>query len=163
MASNSAASPPLSDHSGVAEELRRQLAAANDAQVASEVGHQHQTVLSNIMIMGEKSGKIAPVEDLEKGGPGVAKAAAISPVSNFKNGVNHDASTDAQAAPPAAALDQISTGSDFISHHNQAPFDPQSLMPDVHLAQVGPTGGCTSITGGTVFPWRTSDTSCRYQ
>ena len=135
MASNSAAAPPLSDHSGAAEELRRQLAAANDAQLASEVGHQHQTVLSNIMIMGQEAGQIAPVDDLDKGSQGVAKAAAISPVSNFKTGTNQDTSTDAQGGPQAPALDLISGGSDFISHHNQASFDPQSLMPDVHLAQ----------------------------
>ncbi|MEQ1519927.1 MAG: cadherin domain-containing protein, partial [Aestuariivirga sp.] len=135
MASNSAASPPLSDHSAVAEELRRQLAAANDAQLASEVGHQHQTVLSNIMIMGQEAGKIAPVDDLDKGSQGVAKAAAISPVSNFKTGTNQDTSTDAQGGLQAPALDLISGGSDFISHHNQASFDSQSLMPDVHLAQ----------------------------
>ena len=85
MASNSAASPPLSDHSAVAEELRRQLAAANDAQLASEVGHQHQTVLSNIMIMGQESGQIAPVEDLEKLTQALAPDKISGPRYNERN------------------------------------------------------------------------------
>ena len=86
MASNTAAVPPLSELSGAIEELRRQLASANDAQLATEVGHQHQTVLSNIMLTGQEDGQVAPPEDLEKAGPGVAKAVDFSPVSNFKNG-----------------------------------------------------------------------------
>ena len=135
MASSTAAVPPLSELSGVIEELRRQLASANDAQLASEVGHQHQTVLSNIMLTGQESGQVAPPEDLEKGSSGVAKATAFSPVSNFKNGTDHNTSTDAQTAPPASAPEQISAGSDFISHHNQTPFNGQILTPDIHLAQ----------------------------
>ena len=58
MASNSAAVPPLSELSGALEELRRQLASVTDAQVATEVGHQHQTVLSNIMLTGQEGGKL---------------------------------------------------------------------------------------------------------
>ena len=135
MASNSAAVPPLSELSGVLEELRRQLASASDAQVASEVGHHHQTVLSNIMLTGQEAGQVAPPEDLEKGSSGAAKATAFSPVSNFKNGTDHNTSTDAQTAPPASALDQISAGSDLVSHHNQTPFNGQILTPDIHLAQ----------------------------
>ncbi|HUQ34810.1 MAG TPA: putative Ig domain-containing protein, partial [Aestuariivirga sp.] len=135
MASSNAAVPPLSDLSGVAEELRRQLASANDAQLASEVGHHHQTVLSNIMLTGQESGQIAPEESLEKGSSSAAKPAAVSPVSNFKNGTDHNTSTDAQTAPPSTFLDQISAGSDWVSHHNLTPFDHQALMPDVHLAQ----------------------------
>ena len=135
MASNSAAVPPLSELSGVIEELRRQLASVSDAQVATEVGHHHQTVLSNIMLTGEETGQVAPPEDLEKGSSGAAKAAAFTPVSNFKNGTDHSTSTDSQTAPPTSALDQISAGSDFVSHHNQAPFNGQILTPDIQLAQ----------------------------
>src|SRR5436190_3691698 len=135
MASNTAAVPPLYELSGAIEELRRQLASANDAQLATEVGHQHQTVLSNIMLTGEESGQIAPPEDLEKAGAGVANSTAFSPISNFKNGTNQDTSNDAQTAPTAFAPDQISAGSDFLSHHGQSDFSGQILTPDVHLAQ----------------------------
>ncbi|MDO8352034.1 MAG: hypothetical protein Q7T14_01115, partial [Aestuariivirga sp.] len=86
------------------EELRRQLASVSDAQVATEVGHHHQTVLSNIMLTGQEDGQVAPPEDLEKGSSGAAKA-ANSPVSNFKNGTDHNTSTDLQTAPPTSALD----------------------------------------------------------
>ena len=135
MASNNAAVPPLSELSGVIEELRRQLASVSDAQVATEVGHHHQSVLSNIMLTGEETGQVALPEDLEKGSAGVANATAFSPVSNFKNGTDHNTSTDSQTAPPTSALDQFSAGSDFVSHHNQAPFNGQILTPDVQLAQ----------------------------
>ena len=135
MASNSAAVPPLSELSGVIEELRRQLASVSDAQVASEVGHHHQTVLSNIMLTGQEDGQVAPPEDLEKGSSGAANATAFSPVSNFKNGTGINTSTDAPAAPPPSALDQIPAGSGFISHHNQSPFNGQILTPGVQLAQ----------------------------
>ena len=135
MASNSAAVPPLSELSGVIEELRRQLASANDAQLASEVSHHDQTVLSNIMLTGKESRQIAPPEELEKGSSGTANTTAFSPVSNFKNGTDHSPSTDAQTAPPPSALDQISAGSDFVSHHSQAPFNGQILTPDIQLAQ----------------------------
>ncbi|MDP1701227.1 MAG: hypothetical protein Q8L53_09790, partial [Aestuariivirga sp.] len=116
------------------EELRRQLASASDAQVATEVGHHHQTVLSNIMLTGEETGQVASPEDLEKSS-GAAKATSFSPVSNFKNGADHNTSTDAPAAPPTSAPDQIPAGSDLISHHNQSPFNGQILTPDVQLAQ----------------------------
>ena len=135
MASNSAAVPPLSELSGALEELRRQLASVTDAQVATEVGHQHQTVLSNIMLTGQEEGQVAPPEDLEKGSAGVAKATAFSPVSNFKNGTDHTTSPDSQTPPATSALDQISSGSDFLSYHSQAPFNGQILTPDLHLAQ----------------------------
>ena len=79
MASNTAAAPPLSELSGVIEELRRQLASANDAQVASEVGHQHQTVLSNIMLTGQEEGQVAPPEDVEKGRFGCGESNCIQP------------------------------------------------------------------------------------
>ena len=92
MASNTAAAPPLSELSGALEELRRQLASVTDAQVATEVGHQHQTVLSNIMLTGQEEGQVAPPEDLEKGIAGIAKATAFNPVSNFKNGTDHTTS-----------------------------------------------------------------------
>ncbi len=135
MASNSAAVPPLSELSGVIEELRRQLASASDAQVATEVGHHHQSVLSNIMLTGQKDGQAAPPEELEKGSPGAANATAFNPVSNFRNGTEHTTPADGQAAPPTSGPGQIPAGPDFISHHNQAPFNGQMLTPDVHLAQ----------------------------
>ena len=135
MASSNAALPPLSELSGVVEELRRQLAAANDAQLASEVGHHHQTVLSNIMLTGQESGQVAPPEHSERTSSGVVKVAAVNSVSNSQNGTDHNTSTDPQMAQPASALDQISAGSDFVSHHNLTPFERQALAPDVHLAQ----------------------------
>ena len=96
MASSNAALPPLSELSGVVEELRRQLAAANDAQLASEVGHHHQTVLSNIMLTGQESGQVAPPEHSERTSSGVVKVAAVNSVSNSQNGTDHNTSTDPQ-------------------------------------------------------------------
>ncbi len=135
MASSNAAAPPLSDLSGVAEELRRQLALANDAQLASEVGHHDQTVLSNIMLTGQETGQVAPPENLEKTSSGVVKVAPVNSVSNSQNGTDHSTSSDPQATQPASALDQISAGSDFVSHRNLTPFERQALTPDVHLTQ----------------------------
>src|SRR5689334_17524105 len=134
MASNTAAVPPLYELSGALEELRRQLAAANDAQVASEVGQHNQTVLSNIMLTEQESGQVAPPEDLERGHGG-AQAASITPLSNSQNGVDHNTSTDSQAVPPVSLLDQIPAEPDLAIHHNQTPFSGQILKPDVHLAQ----------------------------
>ena len=147
MASNIAAVPPLSDLSREIEELRRQLASANDAQVASEVSQHHQTVLSNIMLTGQESGQSAPEEKLERANSGVAKVAAIEPGPNSQNGQDHNASADAQTAQSAFALNQISTGSDFVSHHTLTPFDRQTLTPDVHLAQSVQPG--VTLSSGT--------------
>ena len=152
MASNTAAAPPLSELSGVIEELRRQLASANDAQLASEVGHQHQTVLSNIMLTSQEAGQVAPPEDVEKAGSGVAKATAFSPVSNFKNGTNHETSTDPQTAPPTSAPDQISAAPDLVGHHNLTPFDHQASAPDVHLAHAVQLAAATPSYAGQFSP-----------
>ena len=114
MASSTSAVPPLYDLPGVAEEIRRQLASAKDAQLASEVGHHDETVLSNIMLTGQESGQIAPPEDLEKTSSGVAQTTAVNPVSNSQNGTDHDTSTDARrpSRPPPRIkfqLDQTSS------------------------------------------------------
>jgi large repetitive protein len=135
MASSTAAVPPLSDLPGLAEEIRRQLASAKDAQLASEVSNHDETVLSNIMLTGQESGQVAPPEDLEKSS-GLANAAAVYALSNSKNGTDHDTSTDARTAQPTSALDQISAESALVSHHNLARgFEGQILTPDIHLAQ----------------------------
>src|SRR3990170_2558231 len=118
MASSTAAVPPLSDLSGVAEEIRRQLASAKDAQLASEVGHHDETVLSNIMLTGQESGQVAPPEYLEKTSSGVAQATAVNAVSNSQNGPDHNTSSNAQTAQPTSALDQISAESALVSHYN---------------------------------------------
>ena len=155
MASSTSAVPPLYDLPGVAEEIRRQLALAKDAQLASEVGHHDETVLSNIMLTGQESGQVAPPEDLEKGSSGAANTPVFSPVSNFKNGTDHNTSTDAQAAPPASTLDQISAGSDFVSHHNQTPrFEGQILTPDIHLAQLAQLGAAPPSQAEQFSPGR---------
>ena len=72
MASGIAAAPPLSDLSRELEELRRQLASASDAQVASEVSQHHQTVLSNIMLTGQQFGQVAPEESFEGAASGLS-------------------------------------------------------------------------------------------
>ena len=144
MASNTAAVPPLSELSGVLEELRRQLASASDAQVATEVGHHHQTVLSNIMLTGEEAGQIAPPEDLEKSS-GVAKSASVDPLLNSQNGPDHNTSMDARSAQPDVAPDQNSAGPDSISHNNFTSFvQPQTLTPDIDLAQPVQLGAAPS-------------------
>ena len=138
MASSITAVPPLSDLSGVAEEIRRQLASAKDAQLASEVSQHDETVLSNIMLTGQQSGQVAPVENLESKSSSVAKVTAVSPVSNSQIGSDRDTSTDAQTTEPTYTLRQVSDGSATASHHNLTPFDRlerQALTPDVHLAQ----------------------------
>ena len=136
MASRIAAAPPLSDLSREIEELRRQLASVNDAQLASEVSQHHQTVLSNIMLPGQVSGEIEP-ESLDGTGSGVAKAAAVNPVSKAQNGADNNSSNDAQADQPSFAPEQIPAGSDLISHHSLTPNpDNQILTP---LLQTRPT------------------------
>ena len=141
MASSTAAVPPHSDLPGVAEEIRRQLASAKDAHLASEVGHHDETVLSNIMLTGQESGQVAPPEDLEKTSSGVVQTTAVNAVSNSQNGPDHDTSSNARPAQPISTSGQISAGSDFVSHHNQTPrFEGQILVPDVHLAQLAQPG-----------------------
>ena len=160
MASNTAAVPPLSDLSGVAEEIRRQLASANDAQLASEVGHHHQTVLSNIMLTGQESGQVAPPEDLEKGSSGVAKATAVNPVSNSQNGTDHNTSTDAQTAQPS-----LRPGSNFRwarldqSPQSAPPFNGQILTPDVHLAQAVQLAATPPSQAEQFSPWQEPQTA----
>jgi VCBS repeat-containing protein len=135
MASSIAAGPPLLDLSRELEELRRQLASASDAQLPSEVGQHHQTVLSNIMLTGQQSGQVALEETPEKAGAAAAKVDAIDPVSNSQSGTDLSTSLDAQTAQPAFALDQISTASDLVSHHSLTPLDGETFTPDLHLAQ----------------------------
>jgi VCBS repeat-containing protein len=135
MASDTDTAPPLSDLSQELEELRRQLASASDAQLASEVSQHHQTVLSNIMLMGQQSGQVAPEESLERAGSGVAKTDAIDPVSNSQNSKEDSTPADARTGQPVSALDQISAASDLVSHRSLAPLDGQTFTPDVHLAQ----------------------------
>ena len=164
MASSIAAAPPLTELSGAIEELRRQLASVNDAQVATEVGHQHQTVLSNIMLTGQQTEQVAPPEDVEKASPGVAKAGVVSPVSNFKNGTDHNTSTDAQTPQPASAPDQISAGPDLLSHHSTLDrLDGQILMPDVHLAQPVQLGAAPQSQTELFSPRRFPDNFCRFE
>jgi VCBS repeat-containing protein len=134
MASSIAAGPPLLDLSRELEELRRQLASANDAQLASEVSQHHQTVLSNIMLTGEQSGQVAPEESPEKASALPAKVGAIDPLSNSQNGTDPDSSADLQTAQPAFALDQISAASDLVSRPSLTPSDGQTFTPDLHLA-----------------------------
>ena len=64
-----------SDFSDIAEEIRRQLTAAKDASLSSEVGQQHETVLANIMLPGQLSGQLAPPDAVAPSG------------SNFRDGV----------------------------------------------------------------------------
>ena len=55
MARNDGIAYPTTNFASDAEEMRRQLAAARDAQSSSEVDQRNETVLSNIMLPGHKS------------------------------------------------------------------------------------------------------------
>ena len=135
MASRTATAPPSSDLSGVAEEVRRQLASANDAQVASEVSQHHQSVLSNIMLPGQVEGEIA-AENLDGTGSGIANTSDIKPASNAQNGTGSTTSSGAPEDQPGFAPEQTSTGPDLISHNGLTPnLDSKILTPDIQLAQ----------------------------
>ena len=134
MASSIAAAPPLSDLSREIEELRRQLASANDAQLASEVSQHHQTVLSNIMLTGQQSGQVAPAENLEGTGSGVRKQLRLTRFQTLKT-ARITTLPLMQAAQPISPRIKFPLGSGFGRSPQSDPLDGQTLTPDVHLAQ----------------------------
>ena len=138
MAPNNGMHPLPAD---VAEEIRRQLASAKDVQLSSEVGQRNETVLSNIMLPGQKLGQMTPAGESASHGSNFTgetpKAEALK-AQDYADG-GHAKAAHMHSPNPGSTQFSPAGSSTALGNTNTSDIPP-APMAEPALSTVQPAG-----------------------